>query len=225
MKLNVTRQELDECIANAVSKVLKEYDFDDFDDFSDDDMLDSTLDDPELRQALSGTKAKKAKKMAKAQGEKEIASAEKDDKISNDEDTIGAPEVDDSFSEEDIDDEDGEGTNTVTVNDLMRQAAENETDPLFVKCIEAGVPLENLYRHKGNNQIVKRALDDVNLEFMAKHPMVGRKVDPLSSIDLTFGTDGNNYKGDMRFKAKGGFSRDSIKKTRADAEADGERFL
>ena len=83
MKLNITRQELDECIANSIAKIIKEYAFDDIDDFYDDDMLDSTLDDPELRAVIITDKAKKAKKAAKAQGEKEISSAERDDQISD----------------------------------------------------------------------------------------------------------------------------------------------
>lgn len=223
MKLNITRQELDECISNAVAKVLKEYSFDDFDDFSDDDALDSMLDDPELRAALANPKAKKAKKAAKAQGERELAAAQKDDDIASSEDTLNTPDMGgEDYSEEGFDDEEGVENNQVDVNALMQQAADNETDPLFLNCINAGVPLSELYKYKGG-KLVKRKINDVDLEYMAKHPTVGRKADPMTALDLNFGPQDDADRS-IKFKAKGAFSREGLKQARSDAEAEGEYF-
>ena len=218
MKLNVTRQELDECISNAVAKVLKEYSFDDFDDFSDDDALDSMLDDPELRAALANPKAKKAKKVAKAQGERELAAAQKDDDVASSEDTVDTPDMGD----EDYSDEEENTDNQVDVRALMQQAADNETDPLFLKCIKAGIPLSDLYNYK-DGSLHKRKIEDVDLEYMAKHPTVGRRVDPMTALDLNFGPQDDADRS-IRFKARGGFSREGVKQARSDAEAEGEYF-
>lgn len=224
MKLNVTRQELDECIANSVAKVLKEYSFDDlggFGDFSDDDMLDSMLDDPELRDALSTKSAKKAKKTAKAQGEKELASAVKDDEIADEEDTING--VDNSNDEFDDADDDEPANSRTDVNALFQQAAAAETDPYYKKCIDAGVPLGELYQFiKG--KVMRRRIEEPDLEYLAKHPMIGRKMDPVDALNMQLFNTSDVDRGGLNFKMKGGVSREGVKKSRQDAEEHGEEF-
>jgi hypothetical protein len=221
MKLKVTRQELDECIAKSIAKIVKEYAFDDFDDFSDEDMLDSMLDDPELRATLNSKEGKKAKKAAKSQGEKEISSAEKDDRISDEEDTIDSFD-DADFSEDDLDDEEPSTAQT-DYRFLIQQFAENETEPLFRKCVDAGVPLNKLYRCV-NGKVIRRVIDDINLEYMAKHPMVGNKLDPADAVNAQLYTSDEVDRGGLKFKMKGGVSREGVKKSRQDAEEHGEEF-
>lgn len=203
MKLNVNRQELDECIANVVSKVLKEYSFDDFDDFSDDDMLDATVDDPDLRAALSGKKAKKAKNAAKAQGDKEIADAEKEEeKAEEDEFVQNSGDYGEDSDEEDFDEEgDEEDMQSDKAEMLRRQLADVETDPLVKQCVDAGVPLKDLYAIRNGNHAVLKKYNPLNLQWMAKHPNFGRKADPMSSLGMQLGTE-NDF-GRTRFKMKG----------------------
>lgn len=205
MKLNVNRQELDECIANVVSKVLKEYSFDDFDDFSDDDMLDATVDDPDLRAALSGKKAKKAKNAAKAQGDKEIADAEKEEEraeeeeyVQNDGAGINSEESDDEGSEEEDSEEDMQSDKAEM---LRRQLADVETDPLVKQCIDAGVPLKDLYAIRNGNHAVLKKYNPLNLQWMAKHPDFGRKMDPRDVLNMAINSDTD--RSGLKFKMKG----------------------
>lgn len=201
MKLNVSRQELDECITNAVTKILKEYEFDDFDAF-DDDKLDSMVDDPELRKVLSDPKAKKAKKSAKKAGKEELASDEKDDAaVEKDEYIAQEPtdgEENDDFSEEP---EDNTPSAVEKNKALIRQAAENETNPLIKKCIDAGVPLSALY-WTAHGQAYPKETDEVNLEWLAKHPNFGRKMDPYATLDMQINS-GEEFNKGLSFKMKG----------------------
>ena len=204
MKLNVSRQELNECIANVVSKVLKEYAFDDFDDFSDDDKLDATVDDPELRAALNNSKAKKAKKSAKKAGKKELDSNEKDNATAEKDEYVAQPQASEETDDEDdlnFDEETGTETATDRINTLIQQAADAETDPLIRKCIEAGVPLRTLYSAKGN-QVFHNETDEANLEWLAKHPNFGRKLDPYSVLDMQINS-GEEFNKGLSFKMKG----------------------
>ena len=211
MKLNINRQELDECIANVTAKILKEYEFDDFDAF-DDDALDSTVDDPELRKALSDPKAKKAKKSAKKAGREEMASDEKDDAAAEKSEYI----VQEPMGGEDSTDiEDEPEDNVETARDknkaLIQQAAENETNPLIKKCIEAGVPLSALY-WTAHGQVYPKETDEVNLEWLAKHPNFGRKMDPYAALDMQINS-GEEFNKGLSFKMKGA----PISKKRAEA--------
>lgn len=198
MKMNVSRQELDECIANAVTNILKEYEID---PFGDDDMLDALVDDPELRAALGDKKAKKAKKAAKAQGEKEMTDAEKDDEKAAEEEFIDNSNVD---TEEDFEDNDSEEENADDNMNLalMQQAADAETDPMFKRCIEAGIPVKELYTVK-RGKAYHQNISEPDLEWMANHPDFGRKPDPNSSLAIQLGSSGDADRMKTDFRMKG----------------------
>lgn len=201
MKLNINRQELNECITNVVTKILKEYDFDDFDVF-DDDKLDTMVDDPELRDALNNPKAKKAKKSAKKAGKEEMSADEKDDAASEKDEYIAQEPT---AGEEDVDFEEGPEDNAEATTDkaavMIQQAAENETNPLIKRCIEAGVPLKSLY-YVSHGMVYPKETDEVNLEWLAKHPNFGRKMDPYSVLDMQINS-GEEFNKGLKFKMKG----------------------